>query len=74
VLTTFPFCVPQGDKLVGTGAVGQAQQGSSVSLSADGNTALVGGPNDIGPNDVAAGAAWVYTRSNGAGNAAAGQR
>jgi antibiotic biosynthesis monooxygenase (ABM) superfamily enzyme len=47
----------QGEKLVGTGAVGFASQGQSVSLSADGNTALVGGPD--------AGAAWVYTRSGG---------
>ena len=48
----------QGAKLVGTGAaVGNANQGNSVALSADGNTAIVGGPND--------GAAWVFTRSNG---------
>ena len=33
----------QGSKLVGTGAVGDAQQGFSVALSADGNTAIVGG-------------------------------
>src|ERR1017187_6647110 len=33
----------QGDKLVGTGSVGNAQQGASVTLSADGNTAIVGG-------------------------------
>ena len=46
-------------KLVGTGAVGNAQQGQSVALSADGNTAVVGGPNDNGGN----GAAWVFTRS-----------
>jgi hypothetical protein len=32
----------QGSKLVGTGATGNAQQGQSVALSADGNTALVG--------------------------------
>ena len=51
----------QGSKLVGTGAVGVAQQGSSVSLSADGNSAIVGGYNDNGT----AGAAWVYTRSGG---------
>jgi antibiotic biosynthesis monooxygenase (ABM) superfamily enzyme len=50
----------QGNKLVGTGASGNAQQGYSVALSADGNTAFVGGPND-NPQ----GAAWVYTRSNG---------
>ena len=35
----------QGRKLVGTNAVGNAQQGYSVALSADGNTAIVGGPN-----------------------------
>jgi hypothetical protein len=34
----------QGGKLVGTGATGQAQQGSSEAFSADGNTAIVGGP------------------------------
>jgi hypothetical protein len=46
----------QGNKLVGTGAIGAAQQGISVSLSADGNTAVVGGLDDNG----GAGAAWVY--------------
>ncbi len=48
----------QGNKLVGTGSVGSSLQGRSVSLSADGNTAIVGGHNDNGQ-----GAAWVYTRS-----------
>src|ERR1700719_3550661 len=33
----------QGAKLVGTGAVGNAGQGWSVALSADGNTAILGG-------------------------------
>ncbi len=33
--------------------------GTNVSLSADGNTALIGGPND----NSAVGAAWVFTRS-----------
>jgi hypothetical protein len=51
----------QGPKLVGSGAVGRASQGTSVSLSADGNIALVGGPSD---ND-SRGAAWVFTRSGG---------
>ena len=51
----------QGPKLVGTGTVGQAYQGYSVSLSHDGNTALVGGWKD----DNETGAAWVFTRSNG---------
>jgi hypothetical protein len=51
----------QGLKLVGTGAVGTSFQGYSVSLSSDGNTAIVGGAND----NSGAGAAWVYTRSAG---------
>ena len=51
----------QGSKLVGTGAVGEAQQGTSVSISSDGNTAVVGGYVDS--SDV--GAAWVFTRSGG---------
>jgi hypothetical protein len=51
----------QGTKLVGTGGVGQINQGFSVALSGDGNTAIVGGNAD----NSAAGAAWVYTRSNG---------
>jgi hypothetical protein len=51
----------QGSKLVGTGAVGGAGQGDSVALSADGNTAIVGGASDNSNT----GAAWVYTRSNG---------
>jgi hypothetical protein len=53
----------QGPKLVGTGAVGNAYQGGSVSLSADGNTAIVGGFGDNDNNY--AGAAWVWTRSGG---------
>ena len=61
----------QGPKLIGTGAVGSANQGVSVALSADGNTAIVGGP---GPNNAErerslsvgpAGATWVFTRSGG---------
>src|ERR1041384_7672331 len=52
----------QGNKLVGTGASGSAEQGFSVSISADGNTAIVGGPGD---NNLA-GAVWVFTRSGNA--------
>jgi hypothetical protein len=51
---------PQGSKLVGTGAVGQSFQGQSVALSADGNTAILGGYHD----NSGTGAAWVFTRSN----------
>src|SRR5262245_18220494 len=46
----------QGAKLVGTGTIGIAKQGISVSLSGDGNTAIVGGPFDHG----GLGAAWGY--------------
>ena len=51
----------EGSKLVGTFAVGLGEQGWSVALSADGNTAIVGGLAD---NRIT-GAAWVYTRSDG---------
>jgi hypothetical protein len=51
----------QGPKLVGTGVVGSAEQGFSVAMSADGNTAIVGGFQD----NSNAGAAWVYIRNGG---------
>lgn len=54
----------QGSKLIGTGAAGGANQGVSVAVSADGNTAIVGGPQDSS----AFGAAWVFTRSGGVWN------
>lgn len=50
----------QGPKLAGSGAVGNSSQGTSLALSADGNTAIVGGPDDNGH----VGAAWVYVRTN----------
>ena len=53
--------VQQGGKLVGTGSTGVAGQGRSVALSADGNTAIVGGIND----NAGTGAVWIFTRSNG---------
>src|ERR1700688_3782516 len=53
--------VQQGGKLIGSGAVGNADQGVSVALSGDGNTAIVGGYGD----DSFTGAAWVYIRSGG---------
>jgi hypothetical protein len=49
----------QGPKLVGTPATANAQQGWRVSLSSDGNTAIVGGPAD----NSNAGQGWVFTRS-----------
>ena len=51
----------QQAKLVGTGTTGKGGQGASVSLSGDGNTAIVGGPSDNGNT----GAAWIWTRSAG---------
>jgi len=57
--------IQQDSKLIGSGAVNGssgADQGSSVALSADGNTAIVGGPLD----NSGVGAAWVFTQSGGA--------
>jgi hypothetical protein len=51
----------QGSKLVGSGAIANAYQGSSVSLSSDGNTVIIGGYYDN--NGI--GAVWIYTRSGG---------
>jgi hypothetical protein len=51
----------QGPKLVGNDVAGAAEEGTSVALSADGNTALVGSPFD----DNGAGAARVFTRTGG---------
>ena len=51
----------QGEKLTGEGEVGGANFGFNVALSSDGNTALIGGVVD----DHGAGAAWVFTRSEG---------
>jgi hypothetical protein len=53
------FWAQQGPKLVGSDIVGKAWFGASVALSADGNTAFVGGMND----NYGAGAAWVFTRT-----------
>jgi PKD repeat protein len=49
----------QGAKLTGTGEIGKGEFGSSVALSADGNTALIGAPSDDGN----VGGAWSFTRS-----------
>jgi hypothetical protein len=50
-----------GNKLVGSGATGPAQQGYSLALSADGNTLIVGGIED----GTGVGAAWIWTRNGG---------
>ncbi len=49
----------QGAKLTGGGESGVGYFGDSVALSADGDTALVGGLQDAG----GVGAAWVFARS-----------
>ena len=62
----FPFVLSeegtwsqQGSKLTGTGAVKFPEFGTSVALSDDGNTALIGAPSDNGE----VGAAWAFTRA-----------
>ena len=55
----------QGSKLTGGEEVGESRFGFSVALSGDGNTALIGGNRD-GGDATELGAAWVFTRSEGA--------
>jgi gliding motility-associated-like protein len=59
-VNTTPFpSTQQGNKLVGTGNNGLTEAGRSVAISADGNTAIVGAPND----NTQQGAAWIYVRN-----------
>ncbi|TAG09286.1 MAG: hypothetical protein EAZ41_09725, partial [Sphingobacteriia bacterium] len=48
----------KGNKFVGSGNIGSNPQGASLAISADGNTAIVGGKADNTP-----GAAWVFVNS-----------
>jgi hypothetical protein len=50
----------QGGKLTGAGERGQGYFGAGIALSADGNTALIGGKHETTGFD---GAAWTFTRS-----------
>lgn len=52
----------QQAKLEGKVASALAHQGASVALSADGNTALIGAPEDTGKAEEYDGAAFVFTR------------
>ncbi len=52
----------QGEKLTGAGESGKASFGFSVTLSSDGNTALIGGEVDENP---VVGAVWAFTREAG---------
>jgi hypothetical protein len=49
----------QQARLVATGESGEGHFGDSVALSANGNTALIGAPND----NSSVGAAWIFTRT-----------
>jgi hypothetical protein len=51
--------IGQGGKLTGAGESGEGQFGLSVAISADGDTALIGGPHDEG----FAGSVWAFTRT-----------
>ena len=51
----------QGEKLTGGGEGGAGAFGTSVALSAEGNTAVIGAPAD----NEGTGAAWVFTRTSG---------
>ena len=53
----------QGNRLVGSGAVGNAAQGFSVALSGNGNTAIVGGATD----NSGIGAAWRFVEGTDRG-------
>jgi hypothetical protein len=57
-LAVDPF-IQQGEKLTGSAESGEGEFGNSAALSGDGNTALIGAPDDSG----GLGAAWVFTRS-----------
>jgi hypothetical protein len=51
--------VQQGPKLIPTAEAGEGYFGLGLALSADGNTALIGGPGD----NMFHGGAWVFVRS-----------
>jgi hypothetical protein len=61
--TTYPIS-QQAAKLVGTGSSGPARQGSALAVSADGNTAVVGGWRDGSVNQNSGNSSvWIFTRS-----------
>ena len=49
----------RGEKLTGSGEIGQGHFGAAVALSSNGRTALIGGTDD----NSEVGAAWVFRRS-----------
>jgi hypothetical protein len=69
--TVTPTAVPivqQGAKYVPTGSTGTPHGGSSVAVSADGNTMAMGGYT----NNTNKGGVWIFKRSNGAWTQEAG--
>jgi hypothetical protein len=54
-----PGWVQQGSKITGAGEISEGRFGSSVALSGDGSTALVGARGD----DEGVGAAWLYSET-----------
>lgn len=61
IFTNDGIAYNQEAKLIGSNSIPNSDQGTSVSLSGDGNTLAVGGPND----DTGVGATWVFTRMAG---------
>src|SRR5664280_2044954 len=57
--------IQQGNKLVGTDASWYAGQVTSVAISANGNTAIVGDPDYNCYHCFGVGAAWVFTSNGG---------
>jgi hypothetical protein len=62
-------------ELVGAGGSAEPQQGNGVALSADGTTALIGGPtNEEDGGATEPGAAWVFTRAPESGGGSEGPK
>src|ERR1043166_1584668 len=57
---SFAQFAQQGQKLVASDFTGVDEQGISVAISSDGNTAIVGAPSAAG----GVGGAWVWTRDS----------
>src|SRR5207302_908841 len=64
----------QGPRLgVSDASVSRISLGSSVAISGDGNTAVVGGPADFNFDGVHSGATWAFTRTFGVWNQQGGK-
>ncbi len=54
----------QGNKLIGSGGLGQTKQGKTVSLSSDGNILAISGFNNDNNQEEQSGATWIFTKTN----------